>query len=542
MNDKHLGTASDRGTLKVLPTLQQSINKLFFFHSFCYIQVAITLPRPISLAISQALSLLVTNPALSSLSMSFQWSRPHSPHPRANTGVPGEQSAFSFNSVPLEQYVGNLYALCKDRRGCLYLERKLMEENPVQLEMIFNEICPHVVELMGNIFGNYLYQKLLVCANDAQRTILICRAAPRLVHLAIDQHGTRAVQTVAKFVATNDQTKTAVISAIHDHVIQLIKHIHGYHVIRILVASLASADAQFIYDVIGSRCVEVSNHHHGCDVMRSCVYYATGDQKIKLIQQLTANAFLIVMDPYGSFVIQEILDHNEPYFTRQIYHRFKGRIAILAKQRISSNVVEKCIRTSDSSTSRGLIEEFLSPAELRPMLTHPFANYVIQTAIDFSDGDTCARLIDAIRPLLPSIRQHPYSRGIARKVESLDSGRGLNNRNWLDPRNINRQLLDRLGLVQGVSNDLQSTISNNSLAPESLRRSFSNSTVIYPFDQNFPSDWKNVRAATTDRLHIFPPILRGVPSMNTMLPFLARDRERMRRENSRGAHETFWEA
>lgn len=61
----------------------------------------------------------------------------------------GEAAQLSrFANFPLEHYQGDLYSLCKDQHGCRYLQRKLEERNPEHVQMIFNEIRVHVVELM----------------------------------------------------------------------------------------------------------------------------------------------------------------------------------------------------------------------------------------------------------------------------------------------------------------------------------------------------------------------------------------------------------
>lgn len=60
-----------------------------------------------------------------------------------------ETGPFSrFANVPLEHYRGELYGLCKDQHGCRYLQRKLEERIPENVQMIFLEIHMHVVELM----------------------------------------------------------------------------------------------------------------------------------------------------------------------------------------------------------------------------------------------------------------------------------------------------------------------------------------------------------------------------------------------------------
>lgn len=54
-------------------------------------------------------------------------------------------------------------------------------------------------------FGNYLCQKLLEYTNDEQRNALVSEAAPALVEIALNQHGTRALQKMIEFISTPEQ-------------------------------------------------------------------------------------------------------------------------------------------------------------------------------------------------------------------------------------------------------------------------------------------------------------------------------------------------
>lgn len=99
----------------------------------------------------------------------------------------------------------DIYTLCKDQHGCRFLQKKLEEKDPENVQIIFEETAPHVVELMTDPFGNYLCQKLLEFCNDEQRNVLVRNAAPSLVSIALNQHGTRALQKMIEFISTPEQ-------------------------------------------------------------------------------------------------------------------------------------------------------------------------------------------------------------------------------------------------------------------------------------------------------------------------------------------------
>lgn len=325
-----------------------------------------------------------------------------------------------FANVALEQLGGEIYALCKDQHGCRYLQKKLEDRNPEQVHMIWLETNQHVIELMTDPFGNYLCQKLLEYCNDEERTVLIENASHDLVRIALNQHGTRALQKMIEFISTAGQVQT-IIGALRYRVVELIQDLNGNHVIQKCLNKLSPTDAQFIFDAVGQHCVDVGTHRHGCCVLQRCIDHASGDQKAWLIRQISNNAYVLVQDPFGNYVVQYILDLNEPIFTEPLVAMFAGRVAQLSKQKFSSNVIEKCLRCAQEPSKDMLIEEMLQPNQLDGLLRDSFANYVIQTALDYANLNMKTRLIEAIRPHLPAIRTTPYGRRIQAKIQGNEN-------------------------------------------------------------------------------------------------------------------------
>ncbi|KAK0363246.1 hypothetical protein LTS02_013069 [Friedmanniomyces endolithicus] len=331
-----------------------------------------------------------------------------------------EDAQARFNQVTVNQLTGEIYGLCKDQHGCRFLQRKLDQRADDSVQIIFEEVKEHIIELMTDPFGNYLCQKLLECANDKQRTALITNAAPAMTKIALNQHGTRALQKMIEHISTPEQTDV-MIEALRFDVVQLIQDLNGNHVIQKCLNHLSPENAQFIFDAVGVHCVTVGTHRHGCCVLQRCIDHATGLQKGGLVDQVIKNAFALVQDPFGNYVVQYILDLGEPCFTEPLCRSFYGQIAYLSKQKFSSNVIEKCIRCSTHDTKRVLINEIAVPQELDKLLRDSFANYVVQTAMDFADDEAKSFLIESIRPILPAIRHTPYGRRIMTKIGEYDA-------------------------------------------------------------------------------------------------------------------------
>jgi hypothetical protein len=331
-----------------------------------------------------------------------------------------------FHNLPVEAVTGQIYDLCKDQHGCRYLQKKLEEQNPAQTHLVWLETNQHVVELMTDPFGNYLCQKLLEFCNNDERTVLIQNASVDMVRIALNQHGTRALQKMIEFVSTPDQVQI-IVEALRNRVVELIQDLNGNHVIQKCLNKLSATDSQFIFDAVGVHCVEVGTHRHGCCVLQRCIDHANAEQKAWLIGRITEHAHILVQDPYGNYVIQYIIDLNEPSFTEPVVNQFRNHVSQLSRHKFSSNVVEKCLRCAQDASKDMIVDEILVPGELEKLIRDNYANYVIQTALEYATPPKKAALVEAIRPILPSVRSTPYGRRIQAKIHNYDgrtSGQG----------------------------------------------------------------------------------------------------------------------
>ncbi|WFD35956.1 hypothetical protein MCUN1_002827 [Malassezia cuniculi] len=327
-----------------------------------------------------------------------------------------------LSAVKLEDLRGELSPLCRDQYGCRFLQKKLEEGVPAQCDMIFAETFPYFAELMTDPFGNYLCQKLLEHCTDAQRDQIVEVIAPDLVTISLNMHGTRAVQKTIDFLSTPKQTQ-AIIQALSRDVVTLIKDLNGNHVIQKCLNRLRADDNQFVYDAVAAKCVEVATHRHGCCVLQRCIDHASRSQRMQLVREITTDALTLVQDPFGNYVVQYVLDLKDTHYSEAITKQFVGHVCMLSVQKFSSNVIEKCIRVAQPETRNLLVEELIDPKCLEALLRDSYANYVVQTSLDYAEANQRQQLVECIRPILPLIRNTPYGKRIQSKLQ-LDNEYG----------------------------------------------------------------------------------------------------------------------
>lgn len=325
------------------------------------------------------------------------------------------EAASRFTDVELDKFEGDIYSICKDQHGCRYLQKVLDGQDEREIEMIFTEIKDHITELMTDLFGNYLCQKLLERVSSDQRTILVRNASPDLTKIALNQHGTRALQKMIEFSVAKEQV-AIIVESLGSDVVRLIQDLNGNHVIQKCLNHLASEDSQFIIDAVSENCVTVGTHRHGCCVLQRCIDHSSEAQKRQLITKIIENSFVLVQDPFGNYVIQYVLELGILEYSESLIHRFIGHACQLSMQKFSSNVIEKCLRIALPETKKVLIEELVGSSFLDTLLRDSYANYVIQTTLEFADDATKEKILQSIIPILPAIRNTPYGRKIVAKL------------------------------------------------------------------------------------------------------------------------------
>lgn len=330
------------------------------------------------------------------------------------------EDAARYADATLDQFIGNIYSLCKDQHGCRFLQKQLDILGSEAADSIFEETKNHTVELMTDSFGNYLIQKLLERVTVEQRITLAKIAAPHFVYIASNPHGTRALQKLVECIGSKEEANI-IIGSLKGSVVELSKDLNGNHIVQKCLQKLQPNDVQFIFDAASEHCTEIATHRHGCCVLQRCLDHGDEVQRQRLCDKLLSNIDHLTLDPFGNYVVQYIItkesESGNNYFTLKIVQALKSKVTELSLHKFGSNVIEKILRTP--AVSDDLITELLSSraeADIQALLNDGYGNYVLQTMLDVTHQNNHylhESLVEIVRPLLVGpIRNTPHGRRI----------------------------------------------------------------------------------------------------------------------------------
>jgi len=317
--------------------------------------------------------------------------------------------------------LGHVRRLSKDQVGCRLLQQSLDEDGPQAATAILREGLPFLAETMTDPFGNYLFQKILEKVSSEERLELITTVSPRLVNAALNLHGTRSVQKVVELSVMDHKSSTYPAAEVVTHALspsaaRLCIDSHGNHVIQRILQKFPLQYSKFIFDAVAQSVGDVARHRHGCCVIQRCLDSSTSPARSNLVKRIVDKALDLMQDAYGNYVVQYVLDVCNDEEASAVCESVIGRVGLLAIQKFSSNVMEKCLERSNDYVKELYLREISCTDKIRELMADPFGNYVVQRALAVSTHAQAIRLVESMRPHLQGMRNTAGGRRIIAKI------------------------------------------------------------------------------------------------------------------------------
>lgn len=317
---------------------------------------------------------------------------------------------------PLSSLLGHVRRLSRDQVGCRLLQQSLDEDGPYAATAILNEGLPFLTEAMTDPFGNYLFQKILEKVTAEEKLLLVSTVGPRLVNAALNLHGTRSVQKVVEMSVGDSKAAEIVTQSLAPAAARLCIDSHGNHVIQRILQKLPHVHSKFVFDAVANSVGDVARHRHGCCVIQRCLDSPPSPARSNLVKRIVEKSLDLMQDAYGNYVVQYVLDVCGDDEAAAVCESVVGKIGLLAIQKFSSNVMEKCLERSSDRVQELHLLELSAPDKIRELMADPFGNYVVQKALSVATHAQAVRLVEAMRPHLPGMRNTAGGRRIVAKI------------------------------------------------------------------------------------------------------------------------------
>ena len=146
-------------------------------------------------------------------------------------------------------------------------------------------------------------------------------------------------------------------------------------------------DNEIIYNFLNNNIIEICTKSYSCSALQKLIDIGTNKQKFMLLNNIINNTNYLIGNQCGLYVLQFVMDKKLHSINDKILKQFINNIIKLAKQKYSSNVIEKCLETCSPEMINKLIDILNKEEVIRDLIKDIFGNYVIQKLLIVCKND-----------------------------------------------------------------------------------------------------------------------------------------------------------
>ncbi|WVQ98978.1 hypothetical protein IAU59_006110 [Kwoniella sp. CBS 9459] len=321
----------------------------------------------------------------------------------------------------LRDIFGHVVEFSGDQHGSRFIQQKLTEANPEDRQKLFDEIMPNAYQLMTDVFGNYVTQKMFELGDQLQKAALAKKMEGHVLQLSMQTYGCRVVQKALEHVLIEQQAK--LVSELEPHILECVRSSNANHVIQklILLAPPQSVPDAFVHHV-----EELSKHPYGCRVLQKIFETLEDDMKRPLLEEMHKCTLPLIEDQFGNYVVQSVIVDGLPVDKDKVINVIKGNVVRLARHKFASNVVEKAIIHANEADRKLLIDELVNVKpdgtnQVGMLLRDAFGNFPLQTALKCAPEGQRQELLDIVASILPQIRHTPVGKRLENRLADFEA-------------------------------------------------------------------------------------------------------------------------
>lgn len=309
----------------------------------------------------------------------------------------------------LRDIFGYIVEFSGDQHGSRFIQQKLETASTEEKQIVFDEIVPdNALQLIQDVFGNYVIQKLFEHGTQVQKTVLASTMEGHILPLSLQMYGCRVVQKAIECILPEQQG--AFVRELEAHVLKCVKDANGNHVIQKLIERVPADRLQFVSTFRGNV-YDLSTHPYGCRVLQRSLEHLPHEMTFPLMDELHKYVLNLAQDQFGNYVVQFVIEHGSATDKALVLNQMRGQILALARHKFASNVCEKALVFADVETRAHLIDEIMMPtadgvSPLVIMMKDQFANYVLQRALATAEGEQKDMLIAKVKPHIANMRRY----------------------------------------------------------------------------------------------------------------------------------------
>ena len=379
-------------------------------------------------------------------------------------------SKSKYSIMSFEEILKQLFTIAKKQTGCRYLQKLISNSSPdedIVNKHFFPKLFPQkFLDLSNDLFGNYLIQKMIPYLNNDNLFSLTNLINKYLIKLCLNPHGTRVVQVFVEQIKSNNQLLISFTNNLIPIMPKIITDLNGSFVLIHYATVIAFPNNNIIFNFLANNIIEVSRKSYSCSALQKCIDIGNEIQRNLLLESISKNSKYLILNQFGNYVIQFVITKNIVNINDKIIEGFLDNIIFLAKQKYSSNVIEKCFDFCSQEMRNKIIDKLSDENIIKDLLKDMYGNYVLQKTLNMIFDDNKKKFfINIIGSEINNLISLPFGHKLIKKlvlnfpelkkfvnVGLINSFNYINNNNNFNPNNFYLNNLSKQMINLNINN------------------------------------------------------------------------------------------
>ena len=330
-------------------------------------------------------------------------------------------SKSKYSIMSFEEILKQLFTIAKKQTGCRYLQ-KLISNSSTDEDIVNKHFFPKLfpqklLDLSNDLFGNYLIQKMIPYLNNDNLFSLTNLINKYLIKLCLNPHGTRVVQVFVEQIKSNNQLLISFTNNLIPIMPKIITDLNGSFVLIHYATVIDFPNNNIIFNFLANNIIEVSRKSYSCSALQKCIDIGNEIQRNLLLESISKNSKYLILNQFGNYVIQFVITKNIVNINDKIIEGFLDNIIYLAKQKYSSNVIEKCFDFCSQEMRNKIIDKLSDENIIKDLLKDMYGNYVLQKTLNMIFDDNKKKFfINIIGSEINNLISLPFGHKLIKKL------------------------------------------------------------------------------------------------------------------------------
>ena len=290
------------------------------------------------------------------------------------------------------------------KKGISEMENYLCTHKSSNIEILIYLLNKEgLTRLMKHKFGNYFIQEIIRDAKYPQIKMILELISHNFVEISESNSGTHTIQTLLDKVNVFE-LRNIVLKSIENKELEMAFNNNATYVLQKIIGIVPDVERLNTNEVIINNAINLALNSDCVFIVEKFISTITiKENKTRIKNVLCENCIQLATSPFGNYLIQYLFQVWKNDDIEEINNIIIENANFLAKQRYSSNVIEKAVDTYDNKIKPRLIRSLSLDGSILEIIKNQYGHYVLNKAIKYMDDGLKAEIEAILTSQMPEM-------------------------------------------------------------------------------------------------------------------------------------------